>query len=222
MRLPWSQGWRGCHWPRPSDLSDRATLDLRGYGVSTLRSDDLLGLSGLQTLDLGGNELLELPAGLFAGVSGLRELRLSGNPGAPFALAPELRRTDAAPWADGPATVEAHLPLGAPFAMRLALTVAGGAASTEELALAAGAVASSTASVSGDGPVRVASAAPAIPNTRCGDEPCFNGLAAEGSALALFAARRVSRTKWHQRIFWAPATRASTSPPTSRRAAADR
>ena len=188
VRAELSRGWRGCHWPRPSDLADRATLDLRGRGVSALRSDDLLGLSGLQTLDLGGNELLELPAGLFAGVSGLLELRLSGNPGAPFALAPELRRTDAAPWADGPATVEAHLPLGAPFAMRLALTAAGGEASAEELALAAGAVASGTTSVSGDGPVRVASAAPAIPNARCGDEPCFNGLASEGSVLTLFAA----------------------------------
>ena len=188
VRAELSRGWRGCHWPRPADLSDRATLDLRGRGVSALRSDDLLGLSGLQTLDLGGNELLELPAGLFAGISGLLELRLSGNPGAPFVLAPELRRTDAEPWTDGPATVEAHLPLGAPFAMRLALTAAGGEALADELALAAGAVESATVSISGDGPVRVLLAAPAIPNARCGDEPCFDGLAAEGSTLTLFAA----------------------------------
>ena len=141
----------------------------------------------LRSLRLDGNRLESLPAALFAGVSGLRELRLSGNPGAPFALAPALRRTDAEPWAADPATVEARLPLGAPFAMRLALTVAGGEASAEELALAAGAVASGAVRVSGDGPVRVVLAAPAIPQTRCGNGPCFDGLAAEGSALALFA-----------------------------------
>ena len=73
--------------------------------------------------------------------------------------------------------------------MRLALSaIAGGEASAEELALAAGAVASGAVQVSGDGPVRVVLAAPTIPRTRCGDGPCFDGLAAQGAALALFAA----------------------------------
>ena len=212
VRAELYRGWRDCHWPRPSDLAGRATLDLRGRGAESLRTDDLLGLSGLRTLDIGsnalrelptillshsphlrtlrldGNRLESLPAGMFAGVSGLRELRLSGNPGAPFTLAPELRRGDAEPWAVGPATVEAHLPLGAPFAMRLALTTVGGEASAEELALAAGAVASGAVQVSGDGPVRVSLAAPTIPETRCDDGPCFDGLTAQGATLALFAA----------------------------------
>ena len=211
VRAELSRGWRACRWPSSADLARLSRLDLRGAGAESLRADDLLGLSGLRTLDSGGNELRELPAGLlshsprlrslqldgnrlqslpaglFAGVSGLRELRLSGNPGAPFALAPALRRTDAEPWVLGPATVEARLPLGAPFAMRLALTVAGGEASAEELALAAGAVASGAVQVSGDGPVRVTLAAPTIPDARCGDGPCFDGLAAQGAALALFA-----------------------------------
>ena len=211
VRAELSRGWRACRWPSSADLARLSRLDLRGAGAESLRADDLLDLSGLRTLDLGGNALRELPASLlshsprlrslrldgnrleslpaalFAGVSGLRELRLSGNPGAPFALAPALRRMDAEPWAAGPATVEAHLSLGAPFAMRLALTVAGGEASAEELALAAGAVASGAVQVSGDGPVRVVLAAPTIPDARCGNGPCFDGLAAEGSALALFA-----------------------------------
>ena len=211
VRAELSRGWRACRWPSSADLARLSRLDLRGAGAESLRADDLLDLSGLRTLDLSANELRELPAGLlshsprlrslrldgnrleslpaalFAGVSGLRELRLSGNPGAPFALAPALRRTDAEPWAAGPATIEAHLPLGAPFAMRLALSVAGGEASAEELALAAGAVASGAMQVSGDGPVRVTLAAPTIPDARCGDGPCFNGLAPEGAALALFA-----------------------------------
>ena len=212
VRAELSRGWRDCRWPRPADLSRRATLDLRGHGAESLHPDDLLGLSGLRTLDLGrnalsdlpatllshsprlralrldGNRLQSLPAGLLAGAAGLRELRLAGNPGAPFALAPALRRTDAEPWAAGPATVEAALPLGAPFAMRLALTAVGSEASAEELALAAGAVASGTVSVSGDNPVRLSLAAPTIPETRCATGPCFDGLAAEGSTLALFAA----------------------------------
>ena len=211
VRAELSRGWRACHWPGPADLARLSRFDLRGAGVESLQPDDLLGLSGLRTLDLGGNALRELPpgllshsprlhtlrldgnrlqslpAGLFAGMSGLRELRLSGNPGAPFTLAPELRRSDAEPWAAGPATVEAHLPLGAPFAMRLALTVVGGEATAEELALAAGAVASGAVQISGDGPVRVSMGAPTIPDTRCGDAPCFNGLAAQGATLALFA-----------------------------------
>ena len=212
VRAELSRGWRGCRWPRPADLSRRATLDLRGHGAEALHPDDLLGLSGLRTLDLGrnalsdlpatllshaprlralrldGNRLESLPTGLLAGTAGLRELRLAGNPGAPFALAPALRRTDAEPWAAGPATVEAALPLGAPFAMRLALTAIGGEASAEELALAAGEVASGTVRVSSDTPVRLSLAAPTIPETRCATGPCFDGLAAEGSALALFAA----------------------------------
>ena len=212
VRAELSRGWRGCRWPRPADLSRRATLDLRGHGAESLRADDLLGLSGLRALDLGrnalsdlpatllshaprlralrldGNRLQSLPAGFLAGTAGLRELRLAGNPGAPFALAPALRRTDAEPWAAGPATVEAALPMGAPFAMRLALTAVGGEASAEELALAAGEVASGTVRVSSDTPVRLSLAAPTIPETRCATGPCFDGLAAEGSALALFAA----------------------------------
>ena len=212
VRAELSRGWRGCRWPRPADLSRRTALDLRGHGAESLRADDLLGLSGLRTLDLGrnalsdlpaallshaprlralrldGNRLQSLPTGLLAGTAGLRELRLAGNPGAPFALAPALRRADAEPWAAGPATVEAALPLGAPFAMRLALTAVGGEASAEALALAAGETASGTVRVSGAGPVRLSLAAPTIPGTRCANGPCFDGLAAEGSALALFAA----------------------------------
>ena len=66
-----------------------------------------------------------LPAGLFAGLAGLREASLEGNPGAPFALAVELARTDAADLsAPGPARVQARLASGAPFALRAALSAA--------------------------------------------------------------------------------------------------
>ena len=183
MRLSCPHGGRA-HRPKPARCAIFGCRKRAIYGCP----QHLLSHSPrLRSLRLDGNRLESLPAALFAGVSGLRELRLSGNPGAPFALAPALRRTDAEPWAAGPATVEARLPLGAPFALRLALAVAGGEASAEELVLAAGTMASGAASVSGDGPARVVLAAPTIPQTRCGDGPCFDGLAPEGAALALFA-----------------------------------
>ena len=210
VRAELARDWRACHWPRAVDLARRTTLILRGDRAASLQPDDLLELSRLRTLDLSnnalrelpagllrhsprlrslrldGNRLESLPAGLLAGVSGLRELRLAGNPRAPFPLAPALRRADAEPWAAGPATLEAALPLGAPFAMRLALSVAGGEASAEALTLAAGAVRSGAVRVTGGTPTRVLLAAPTIPTTRCGDFPCFDGLVAESSTLALF------------------------------------
>ena len=212
VRAELSRGWRACHWPRPSSLARLTLLDLRGHGATALQADDLLGLSSLRTLDLGGNALRELPsgllahaprlrslrldgneleslpAGLFAGVSNLRELRLAENPGAPFALTPELRRIDALPWAAGPAQLRAVLAQGAPFAMSLALTVTGAESSAESLLLAAGAMESSMAQIVGSGgPARVLLAAPIIPDTRCGDGPCFNGLTTQGATLVLFA-----------------------------------
>ena len=212
VRAELSRGWRACHWPRPSGLAQLTLLDLRGRGVTALQADDLLGLSSLRTLDLGGNALRELPsgllahspqlrslrlddneleslpAGLFAGVSALRELRLAENPGAPFALTPELRRIGALPWAAGPARVQAVLTPGAPFAMSLALTATGAESSAESLLLAAGAVESDAAWIVGNGsPARVSLAAPTIPDSRCGDDPCFNGLTTQGATLVLFA-----------------------------------
>ena len=212
VRTELSRGWRGCHWPRPSGLARLTQLDLRGHGVAALHADDLLDLSGLRTLDLGGNALRELPSGLlahsprlrslrlddneleslpadlFAGVSALRELRLAENPGAPFALTPELRRIDALPWAPGPAQLRAVLTPGAPFAMSLALTVTGAESSAESLLLAAGAAESGMAKIVGSGgPARVLLAAPTIPDTRCGDAPCFDGLTTQGATLVLFS-----------------------------------
>ena len=78
-------------------------------------------MGGLRELDLSGDGFAALPAGLFAGLS-LREASLADNPGAAFTLAVELARADADRWAEGPATVEARLPAGAPLPMRLSLT----------------------------------------------------------------------------------------------------
>ena len=62
-----------------ADLSSRSSLRLAGAGVSRLRPEDLLGLSGLRLLDLSGNRLSAWPGGALEMLPNLRSLRLGGN-----------------------------------------------------------------------------------------------------------------------------------------------
>ena len=189
------RGPRACWAPTPSLLAGRNHLSLHGRGIAALRSKDLLGLSGLRILRLGGNRLESLPEGLFAGIAGLSELDLSGNPGAPFPLAMRLVRTDAEPWAPGPARVRAQVAEGAPFPLAAALLAEGAELSATQASVPAGAVAgpSLQAAPAGPGAARLSLAAdPAVPDGVCGDEqdglhPCFRGLAPQaGPPLLLF------------------------------------
>ncbi len=179
-------------------LGQLQTLDLSANRLAALAPGTFADAARLRVLLLDGNAFETLPAGLFAGLSNLREASLADNPGAPFALAVELARTDAAAGAPGPATVAPRIASGAPFPVRVGLTatpaaaVAGALPRTAEIA--AGAV---------DGaPFRVAAVAGlgldlragtlALPRRRCGEEwpfaPCFRGFeAAPGGALSLFA-----------------------------------
>ncbi len=169
-------------------------LDLSGNALSALPGGAFQGLGALRRLLLDGNLLEELPAGLFEGVGQLEELQLQDNPGAPFALAMELVRTDAQPWAPGPASVSARVAEGAPFALQAALEASpdvlpDGAA----LSVPAGAAQGPPATVAEAGamPVTVRlAAAPTAPEAECGEfeqRPCFQGVAAEaGAPLVLF------------------------------------
>ena len=178
------------------ELAELRRLDLSGNALAELPGDAIAGLSGLWTLHLNGNLLSALPVGLFEGVSGLRQLWLQGNPGAPFVLRLELARTDAEPWAPGPASVAARVAEGAPFALRSLLT-ATGEALPEGVALSvpAGAIASElTMLPQGEMNLvwaRLDGATP-VPDDECeladgSFVPCFQGIAtAAGSPLALF------------------------------------
>ena len=184
--------WRHCHAPRPSDLAAVWRLDLRQRGIDALRSDDFAGLRRLAVLELDGNRLAALPPRLFAGLERLREVSLVGNPGAPFALAVALARTDAEPWMPGPATVEARLAWGAPFRLDAELSTSPAAMAAHVPAsttIAAGDVAGRPFSVPSAGRTALtlcADEAP-IPSSRCGSAPCFRGFeAAPGPALTLF------------------------------------
>ena len=178
------------------ELADLRRLDLSGNALAELPGDAIAGLSRLWALRLHGNLLAELPAGLFEGVSSLRELQLQDNPGSPFVLTLELARTDAEPWAPGPASVAMRVAQGAPFALRSLLT-ASGEALPEGVALSvpAGAIASEPVTVpQGEAQLVLAQldGAPPVLDDECelGDGsrlPCFQGIAtAAGPPLALF------------------------------------
>ena len=182
------RGSDSCAAPTPAMLAAIERLELSGAGAGSLRADDFAGLSGLRALLLDGNGLETLPDGLFAGLSGLRELSLEDNPGAPFALAVELARTDAAPWAPGPATVQARFAPGAPFALRSELTAepaAAGLPATVEVG--AGATTGMPFAVASTSTLRLLAGPPDVPTARCGELPCFRGMAtAPGEPLTLY------------------------------------
>ena len=188
-----ARNWRDCRWPRPADLARIATLDLNARGIAALRENDLLGLAGLERLDLSANALEALPPGLFAGLRRLREVSVANNPGAPFGLAVTLVRTDAAPWAPGPATITARAALGAPFPLAAMLTASPTPAAETALptavAVAAGETTGTTfAAPQPDGsPLTLRAAAPETPTAQCNGTPCFRGFeTVPGSPLILF------------------------------------
>ena len=189
---------RPCSAPTPATLARREDLDLRDRGVAALRSDDLLGLTGLRVLRLQENRLSELPAGLFKGIATLAELDLRNNPGTPFVLTRRLLRTDAEPWVPGPAEVALSVAHGAPFSMSTRLVAEGASLSAQTVSLLAGQIAAA--------PIRVFSvgtqaarleivAGTGAPTQTCRDErgdqqPSFRGLAVRaGPPLVLFKPR---------------------------------
>ena len=211
-----TRNWQGCHWPRPLDLARVPALNLGGRGIDALRPNDLLGLDGLlrlvlrgnalatlpagllsetprlRTLDLSDNALDTLPDGLFAGLGALREVSVDGNPGTPFRLAVELVRTDAEPWAPGPATVSARAATGAPFAMAAPMVVAPAddePAVPPTVEVAAGEISGTSfaaASVAGAA-LALRTEAAAMPTAQCGGMPCFRGFeTVPGATLTLF------------------------------------
>ena len=166
-------------------LSDNALADLP--------ADAFASVPGLRSLRLDGNDLRALPDGLFAGLGSLRLLRLDGNPGAPFALPVKLERMDAEPWAPPPATLQAAMPLGAPFETMLGLATEGGTfadgSAESSTTVPAGETASATFTLdSATGFARASLTVPELPDRLCTNGPCWQGFALEaGAPLPLFA-----------------------------------
>lgn len=114
-----------------SQLTNLEALDIAGNQLATLPPRVFSNLSRLKTLAVQGNSLAELPDEIFAGLSELNSLNLEDNPGAPFVVDVQLERTDTTDLAaPGPAQVVLSLSEGAPFSMRIPLSVDGGTLST--------------------------------------------------------------------------------------------
>lgn len=157
-------------------LSRLESLRLYGNRLAGLPAGLFSGLSALRVLQLDRNRLAALPERMFVGLSGLDTLRLAENPGAPFALALELERTDNRdPTAAGPARIALSVAVGAPFAMTVPLSARGGTLSSESAVLEAGSERSAevtvTATEGGQSEVQVvAGPAPAVPGQVTGIE----------------------------------------------------
>ena len=122
-----------------SGLSSLVTLRLTQNRLAELPPNLFSGLAGLSYLSLSRNELDDLPAGVFSGLSSLETLWLQVNPGAPFALTLQVERRDSENLqAPSPATVGVTLVEGAPFDMKLSLSVEGGVLSADSVVLKAG------------------------------------------------------------------------------------
>ena len=174
-------------------LAGLERLHLSNNALDTLPKDAFKGLARLNALSLDGNALRALPAGLFLGLGRLQSLQLQGNPGAPFPLTVQLTRTDADPWAPGPASVAARVASGAPFALRGVLSAPGGSLPDgDALSVPAGQALGTSVTVAADAPVTARLSWPAVPRLECEFaegrfRPCFQGvITVLGAPLVLF------------------------------------
>jgi len=159
-------------------LSALRSLDLSSNRLSDLRPGVFGDAAGLAELYLGDNLLDSLPANLFLGVGPLEALVLAPNPGSPFVLSADLRRTDREdPLAPGPARVRVRVAQGAPFPMRIGLSVSGGTLSAASVAIPAGAVESEEATATNAPGSSLSVAARPAPVPACpNNQPCYQGV----------------------------------------------
>ncbi len=168
-------------------LPELVRLDLSDNDVAELPPGVFSGTPKLAELSLEYNDLTELPQGAFAGLSELDWATLGSNPGAPFPVRPEFVRVDDEDLlAAGPAMLVARVPVGAPFAFDVPVSVQQGTISRNLLSLLPGDTASAPFTVSGAGAGLAAHVGfgPAPEATAAG----HTGLAVErGEELVLFA-----------------------------------
>lgn len=107
-----------------SDLSNLEALFLSNNILRDLPVGVFAGLSKLKELRLDTNQLSSLPQGVFVGLSELRMLSLEGNRVDPFRSTFRFERTDSTSLsAPSPATVRLVLPMGAPIALTVGLSI---------------------------------------------------------------------------------------------------
>ncbi len=133
-------------------LQSLVRLDLSRNDLAQLPRSVFSGTPKLAELSLEYNDLTKLPRGVFAGLSELEWATLGSNPGAPFPVRPEFVRVDDEdPLAAGPAVLVARVPVGAPFAFDLPVSVQRGTISKDFVSLLPGDTASAPFTVAGTG-----------------------------------------------------------------------
>ena len=162
--------------PELGRLSNLAWLDLRANDLSGPIPPELGRLANLTGLDLSHNQLTELSAGVFVGLTNLTSLDLRSNPGSPFRLTIQpVRVDDENLLAPGPAEVAVRVPEGAPFPIRVPLSVRGGDVSADTFTIGTGSAQSSPATLTrnaagGAGAQLTAGPAPTVPESIRGVE----------------------------------------------------
>ena len=123
-------------------LAAITTLNLRGKGITELKTGDFEGLSALTDLNLYGNQLSSLPDGIFSGLTALTILRLGNNTVDPMSITVSLEKV-----ADG--QFKAVAPTGAPFAIVLPISAMNGsiAGDATTVTIAKGSVESSALTI---------------------------------------------------------------------------
>ena len=106
-----------------ADLATISDLVLREAGISSLKTGDFSGLTGLESLNLHNNHLTSLPFGIFEGLTSLKRLRLAKNAIEPLPLVVSILRIR-----DG--VYQAFVPTCAPFDIVLPIVVTDGHAIT--------------------------------------------------------------------------------------------
>ena len=123
-------------------LNAITSLNLRGKGISVLKTDDFSGLTALTSLNLYNNRLSNLPDGIFKGLTSLTTIRLSKNTVDPLPFTVSLEKV-----AEG--QFKAVAPAGALFNIVLPIKVSNGSITgdTTTLTIPHGSVESSTLTV---------------------------------------------------------------------------
>ena len=123
-------------------LAAITSLNLRGKGISVLKTNDFSGLNALTSLNLYNNKLSNLPEGIFEGLTSLTTIRLSRNAIDPLPFTVSLEKV-----AEG--EFKAIAPTGALFDIVLPITVTNGnvTAGSTTLTIPHGSVESSTLTV---------------------------------------------------------------------------
>ena len=115
-----------------ANLSKLKGLYLSGNAITELPPGAFSSIEALDSLSLHHNYLSELSDGLFEGLVDLVYFTAVNNPGAPFDLVVRLERRDTVDLgAPGPANVVLSLAEGAPFLLRIPLSVDGGTLSAD-------------------------------------------------------------------------------------------